>query len=42
MMEANVHKRFEWVRFYEQYENAGIVCLKCGIFRPTLRMKELE
>jgi transposase InsO family protein len=26
-----------WVRLFEGYGNAGVVCLKCGISRPTLR-----
>jgi len=29
--------RFEWIRLYEQIENAGIACNRCGISRPTLR-----
>jgi transposase len=29
--------RLGWVRLYEQVGNAGIVCRRCGISRPTLR-----
>src|SRR3712207_1704846 len=28
--------RLGWVRLYEQLGNAGIVCRRCGIARPTL------
>jgi transposase len=30
-------KRLKWVRLFEEYGDAGKVCLKCGISRPTLR-----
>ena len=29
--------RLGWVRLYERVGNAGIVCRRCGIARPTLR-----
>ena len=29
--------RLGWVRLYEQLGNAGLVCRRCGISRPTLR-----
>ena len=29
--------RLGWIRLYEQLGNAGIVCRRCGISRPTLR-----
>ena len=29
--------RLGWIRLYEQIGNAGIVCRRCGIARPTLR-----
>ena len=29
--------RLGWVRFYQQVGNAGLVCRRCGISRPTLR-----
>src|SRR5215204_2255717 len=31
--------RLGWVRLYEQVGNAGIVCRRCGISRPTLRKR---
>jgi transposase InsO family protein len=36
-MDANQRKRLKWIRLYERLGNAGRVCLKCGISRPTLR-----
>ena len=30
-------KRLKWIKLYEELGNAGVVCLKCGISRPTLR-----
>ena len=36
-MDKDVRKRVRWVRLYEELGNAGVVCLKCGISRPTLR-----
>lgn len=29
--------RFYWVKLYEKEKNAGVVCRRCGISRPTLR-----
>jgi transposase InsO family protein len=29
--------RLGWVRLYEEVSNAGVVCRRCGIARPTLR-----
>ena len=29
--------RLGWVRLYQQLGNAGVVCRRCGIARPTLR-----
>jgi transposase-like protein len=29
-------KRFHWITLYKQLNNAGMVCLKCGISRPIL------
>src|ERR1044072_1195383 len=29
--------RLGWIRLYEQVGNAGLVCRRCGISRPTLR-----
>ena len=36
-MEAEIKKRLKWVRLYETCQDAGLVCLRCGISRPTLR-----
>jgi transposase-like protein len=33
----DVKKRLEWVKLYESTFDAGLVCKKCGISRPTLR-----
>lgn len=30
--------RLQWVRMYEAIGDAGVVCRRCGISRPTLRM----
>ena len=29
--------RLHWVKLYEQIGDAGVVCRRCGISRPTLR-----
>jgi transposase InsO family protein len=29
--------RLGWIRLYEELSNAGVVCRRCGIARPTLR-----
>ncbi|MEN7549451.1 helix-turn-helix domain-containing protein, partial [Rapidithrix thailandica] len=36
-MDLEQNKRLKWVKLYEKYGDAGKVCLKCGISRPTLR-----
>lgn len=36
-MKAEVKKRLTWIRLYEEYQDAGFVCRKCCISRPTLR-----
>jgi transposase InsO family protein len=36
-MDAEVRRRLGWVRLYEQTGDAGLVCRRCGISRPTLR-----
>jgi len=36
-MDADIRKRLRWVQLYEELGNAGVVCLRCGISRPTLR-----
>jgi transposase-like protein len=35
-MEKQIAQRLRWVELYERTQNAGLVCLKCGISRPTL------
>ncbi len=29
--------RLDWVELYQETGNAGVVCRRCGISRPTLR-----
>ena len=36
-MDADQRKRLAWVRLYEGHGDAGLVCRRCGISRPTLR-----
>ena len=36
-MNREIKQRLEWVRLYEESGNAGFVCRRCGISRPTLR-----
>lgn len=36
-MKNDVKKRLEWLKLYETIGNAGVVCLRCGITRPTQR-----
>src|SRR5688500_3777156 len=36
-MEHKIKARLEWVKLYQETKNAGLVCLRCGISRPTLR-----
>ncbi len=36
-MDREIAKRLRWVKLYEETGHAGLVCLKCGISRPTLR-----
>ena len=36
-MEKEIRQRLQWVRLYEESNDAGIVCRRCGISRPTLR-----
>jgi transposase InsO family protein len=36
-MDADVRKRLRWVRLYRETGDAGLVCRRCGISRPTLR-----
>src|SRR5689334_25145087 len=32
-----IRARLGWIRLYEQTKDAGVVCRRCGISRPTLR-----
>lgn len=36
-MNNEIRKRYRWIKSYEELGNAGVVCLRCGITRPTLR-----
>ncbi len=37
MPDKDVKKRERWVRLFEETHDAGLVCRRCGISRPTLR-----
>ena len=36
-MTHKIKARLEWVKLYAETKNAGFVCRRCGISRPTLR-----
>lgn len=36
-MDREIQQRLQWVRLYEETNDAGLVCRRCGISRPTLR-----
>jgi transposase InsO family protein len=36
-MNRETQQRLQWVRLYEESGDAGLVCRRCGISRPTLR-----
>lgn len=36
-MNQQIKQRLKWVELYEDTQNAGLVCRRCGISRPTLR-----
>ena len=36
-MDDEIKTRFRWVALYLETKDAGLVCRKCGISRPTLR-----
>ena len=36
-MNREIQQRLQWVRLYEKSGDAGFVCRRCGISRPTLR-----
>ncbi|WP_444997907.1 IS481 family transposase [Aliikangiella sp. IMCC44359] len=36
-MNKEIRQRLTWVKLYEESKDAGFVCRRCGISRPTLR-----
>lgn len=36
-MNKEIKQRLKWIELYEETNNAGLVCRRCGISRPTLR-----
>ena len=36
-MNREIQQRLQWVKMYEECGDAGLVCRRCGISRPTLR-----
>ena len=36
-MNREIQQRLKWVQLYEEHGDAGFVCRRCGISRPTLR-----
>lgn len=36
-MDDEIKERLTWITLYEETVNAGLVCRRCGISRPTLR-----
>ncbi|UCH81266.1 MAG: IS481 family transposase [Nitrospiraceae bacterium] len=36
-MEKAIRARFTWIKLYEETGDAGFVCRRCGVSRPTLR-----
>ena len=36
-MREEIRRRLVWIKLYEQTGDAGLVCRRCGISRPTLR-----
>jgi transposase-like protein len=36
-MEHSERVRLGWVKLYERVQDAGVVCRRCGVSRPTLR-----
>lgn len=36
-MNREIQQRLAWVKLYEETGDAGFVCRRCGISRPTLR-----
>ena len=36
-MKPEIKARLKWIKLYQKTGNAGLVCRRCGISRPTLR-----
>ena len=36
-MNREIQQRLQWIKLYEETRDAGLVCRRCGISRPTLR-----
>ena len=36
-MNDEIQQRLKWIKLYQETNNAGLVCLRCDISRPTLR-----
>lgn len=36
-MSREIQQRLHWIKLYEKTRDAGLVCRRCGISRPTLR-----
>lgn len=36
-MNREIQQRLQWVLLYQESNDAGFVCRRCGISRPTLR-----
>ena len=36
-MDKNQRARLDWIKLYEEHQDAGYKCSRCGISRPTLR-----
>ena len=36
-MDRDISQRLKWVKLYEETGDAGLVCRRCRISRPTLR-----
>ena len=36
-MNRDIQQRLTWVKLYQELGDAGLVCRRCGISRPTLR-----
>jgi transposase-like protein len=37
-MTDEIQARLRWVNLYLETENAGLICRRCGISKPTLRL----